>query len=178
MVLGTDVAGLVAGPFVAACALLAIAGGGKIVHPRPTRDAVEAAGWHVSAAVAAGFGTVELGIGIAGIALGGRTALAVAACYLVLGGFAWRLLLRAPTTPCACLGSSRAPASRVHVVVDLAAACVAIAAASGGSPFAMLAGRPFASALFVVLVACCVKLVALAFDSLPVLDHAMKEGAP
>lgn len=175
MVLGTDVAGFVAGPFVAACSLLAIAGVGKILHPRPARDAVEAAGWRVPAGAVGGFGIVEVGIGVAGIAVGGPAAVAVAACYLVLGGFAWRLLRRAPSTPCACLGSSSAPVSRVHVPVDLAAVCVAIAAASGGSPLRTLAGRPFASVLFVVLVGCCVELVALAFDSLPALERAMKE---
>jgi len=176
-VLATDTAGFVAGPFVAACSLLAIAGAAKVVHPRPARDAVAAAGWRAPAGVVGGFGIIEVGVGITGVVVGGRAALAVAACYLALGGFSWRLLRRAPATPCACLGSSRAPASRVHVLVDLAAVCVAIAAASGGSPFATLAGRPFASVLFVVLVGCCVELVALAFDSLPALQRAMKEEA-
>ena len=95
----------------------------------------------------------------------------------MLGGFAFRLVRRAPTTPCACLGSASAPASRVHVVVDLAAAVVAIAAASGGTPLAGFGSRPFAAVLFVALVACCVELVALAFDSLSALDRAVKEGA-
>lgn len=172
--LGTDTAGLAAGPFVAACSLLAIAGGGKVAHPRPTRDAAAAAGWRVPSVVVSGFGLVEVGVGLTAMVFGGVAALAVAACYLVLTAFAWRLVRRAPATPCACLGASSAPASRVHVLVDLAAVGVAVAAATGGSPFASLSDRPFASVVFVALVACCVALVALAFDSLTVLDRAMK----
>ena len=126
---------------------------------------------------ASAFGVVEMGTGIAGVAFGRGAALAVAAVYLVLSGFAFRLVRRAPTTPCACLGSTKAPASRVHVVVDLAAVAVAIAATSGGTPLAGFGSRPFATVLFVALVACCVQLVALAFDSLSALDRAVKEGA-
>ena len=175
--LGTDVAGLVAGPFVAACSLLAIAGVSKIVHPGPTREAVIAAGWRVPFVVVSAFGVVELATGIAGIVFGRGAALAVAACYLVLAGFAFRLVRRAPATPCACLGSTRAPASRVHVIVDLTAVAFAIAAASGRTPFAGFGSRPFAGVVFVALVACCAQLVALAFDSFSVLDRAVKGRA-
>ena len=175
--LGTDLAGLVAGPFAASCSLLAVAGVGKIVHPRPTRDAVLAAGWKVPSVVVSAFGGVELVTGIAGIMVGRGAALAVASCYLVLTWFAFRLARRAPTTPCACLGSTNAPASRVHVAVDLAAVGFAVAAASGRTPFAGFGSQPFASVVFVALVACCVQLVALAFDSLSVLDRAVREGA-
>src|SRR4051794_9150177 len=110
MVLGTDVAGLAAGPFVAACSLLAIAGVAKIANPEPTRVAVAAAGGHVPRAGVIGFGVVEIGAGVAGVVLGGVAALVVAIVYLALTAFAWRLLRRAPATPCACLGgSSSAP---------------------------------------------------------------------
>lgn len=174
--LGTDVAGLAAGPFVAACSLLAIAGIGKITNPRPAREAVAAAGLRLPRAAVAGFGTLELVAGVTGIAIGRAAALAVAACYLVLTAFAWRLLRRAPATPCACLGSSSAPVSRVHVIVNVAAVGTAIAAASGGSPLAPLTDHPFAGVLFVTLVGCCVELVALAFDALPALHRAVVHG--
>ena len=175
--LGTDLAGLAAGPFVAACSLLAIAGAGKIARPRPTRDAVLAAGWNVPAAAVAAFGAVEVLTGVAGIAFGRGATLAVAACYLLLATFAFLLVRRAPSTPCACLGSTSAPASRVHVVIDIAAVAIALAAASGGPPLAGFGSRPFAAVVFVALVACCVQRVALAFDSLSVLDRAVKESA-
>jgi hypothetical protein len=175
--LGTDVAGLAAGPFVAACSLLVIAGAGKIARPNPTRAAALAAGWNVPVVAVSAFGVVEVGTGIAGIGFGRGAALAVAAVYVVLGAFAFRLVRRAPSTPCACLGTSSAPASRVHVVVNLAAVAIAIAAASGGTPLEGFGSRPFAAVLFVALVASCVALVALAFDSLSALGRAVKEGA-
>jgi hypothetical protein len=90
--------------------------------------------------------------------------------------FALRLLLRAPATPCACLGSTTAVVSRAHVAIDVGAVCIAIAAASGGPPFAPLAGRWLAGAVFVVLVACCVRLAALALEELPPLGVGVKEG--
>lgn len=175
--LSTDVAGLAAGPFVAACSLLALAGAAKIADPRPARDAISAAGWRVPRVVARGVGGVEIAVGVSGVVLGGSAALVVAVAYLVLAGFALRLIRHAPATPCACLGASSVPVSRVHVLVDLGAVAIALAAASGGAPFAPVAHRPFASAVFVVLVASCVKLGALTFDALPQLSQAMKEGA-
>jgi hypothetical protein len=102
----------------------------------------------------------------------------VAVCYFVLAVFAWRLLRRAPATPCACLGSSSAPVSRLHVVVNLAAVGAAVGSASGGSPLSVLSGHPFATVLFAALVGCCIELVALAFDVLPMVDRAVQEEAP
>jgi hypothetical protein len=176
VILGSDIARLLAGPFLGACALLAIAGAGKILKPAPARAAVLAAGLRIPRSGVVAFGFVELGTGGAGALLGGRSAFAVAACYLLLMVFAVRLLLRAPTTPCACLGSSNAVVTRTHVAVDVAAACIAIAAASGGSPIEQLGGRWLAGAVFVVLVACCVRLVALALEELAQLGVAAKEG--
>jgi len=177
VILGTDIARSLAGPFLAACALLVIAGAGKITRPEPTRTAVFAAGFRVPRLVVVGFGLVELTTGVAGAVLGGRAALAVAACYLVLTVFALRLLRRAPTTPCACLGSSSAVVTRTHVVLDVVALAVAIVAASGASPFAQLAGHWLPGVVFAVLVLCAVKLAALALEVLPELAAATKEGA-
>ena len=49
---------------------------------------------------------------------------------------------------------------------------------SGLSPFAPIAGRWLAGAVFVVLVACCVKLTALALEELPQLATAAEDAAP
>ena len=178
MILGTDIARALAGPFLAGCALLVIAGAGKITRPDPTRAAVFAAGLRLPRFAVVGFGLVELTTGIAGAVLGGRTALAVAACYLVLTVFAVQLLRRAPTTPCACLGSSSSVVTRTHVVLDVAALAVAIIAAWGASPFAQLSGHWLPGVVFAVLVLCAVKLAALALEVLPELAAVTKEGAP
>ena len=177
VILGSDIAVSLAGPFLGACALLAIAGAAKFLAPAPAQAAVLAAGLRMPRWGVVAFGFVELGTGGAGAVLGGRFAFAVAACYLLLTVFAVRLLLRAPTTPCACLGSSNAVVTRTHVAIDIAAACIAIAAASGGRPLAQLGGRWLAGAVFVTLVACCVRLAALALEELPQLGVAAKEGA-
>jgi hypothetical protein len=168
---------MVAGPFVAACALLVVSGAGKLVHPRPARAAVRAAGLPWARGLVAGFGVAEVAAGIGGAILGGRWALAVAACYLALTAFAFRLLRRAPSTPCACLGSSRATAGPLHVVLDAVAAGVAIVAASNGSPWAQFSGHWISAAAFTVFVACSAQLTVLAFESLPALAAAAKEGS-
>jgi Methylamine utilisation protein MauE len=177
VIFGLDVARPLAGPFVAACALLVVAGAGKVLHPRPARVAAGAAGLPASGSAVVGFGLVEVVAGGAGVVLGGPAALAVAACYLALTFVALRLLRRAPSTPCACLGSPKATVTRAHVAVDLAAAGVAIAAVPGGSPFAALSGSWPARAAFVVLVACCVQLAVLVLEALPDLSAATEEGA-
>jgi len=146
VIVGSDIARSCAGPFLVACALLAIAGLGKVMHPAPARAAVAAAGLRVPRAAIVGFGLAELGTGVVGARFGGRAAFAVAVCYVLLTVFAVRLLLRAPTTPCACLGTANAAVTRTHVVLDVAAAGVAIVAASGGSPLAQLSGRWLAAA--------------------------------
>lgn len=176
MLLGSDIARSVSGPFLAACALLAIAGAAKVAGPAPTRAAARAVGVRVPSAGVVAFGLVELGTAGAGAIVGGRIALAVAVCYLLLTVFAVRLLVHAPTTPCACLGATGAPVSPVHVAVDVVAVCVALAAASGGAPLAEISGRWIAVAVFGVLVACCVKLAALALGELPPLAAASREG--
>jgi len=178
VLVGSDIARSVAGPFLAACALLAIAGAGKVAHPAPTRAAARAAGVRVPSAGVVAFGLFELGAGIAGAIVGGRVAFAVAAGYLLLTVFAVRMLVHSPTTPCACLGATGATVTRVHVAVDVAALAVALVAAAGGSPLAQSSGRWVAGAVFVALVACCVKLAALALEELPALAGASREGRP
>ncbi|MDQ1435271.1 MAG: hypothetical protein QOF59_2087 [Actinomycetota bacterium] len=176
MIIGMDAGQSVAGPFLLACALLVVAGVGKITHPGPTRAAVLAAGLGVPRFVVVGFGIVELGAGGAGAVFGGRAAMAVAACYVLLTVFAVCLLVRAPTAPCACLGSSSSVVTRTHVVLDGAAVAVALVAAFGQSPFAQLSGRWVSGAVFAVLVLCGVQLAALALEALPELTGAIKEG--
>jgi hypothetical protein len=175
VLLGSDIARSVSGLYLGACALLAIAGAGKALHPAPTRAAVAAAGVRIPRAGVVAFGLVELAIGVVGGSFGGRSAFAVAACYLMLTVFAVVLLVRAPTTPCACLGSTGAAVTRAHVAVDVAALSVAVAAASDGSPFAQLSGHWFAAAVFVALIACCVKLAALVLEELPQLAAANRD---
>ena len=105
-----------------------------------------------------GFGAVEL-LAVAGAMWGGWAAFAVAVMYLALAAAATRLLRRAPNTPCACLGSTSAPVTRGHIVLDLAAAFVALCAAgNAGSPLRLVGEHPEASLVLAALVGCCVAL--------------------
>ena len=176
MIFATDVARYLAGPFVAACALLVIAGAGKVVHSAPAQIAARAAGMPVPRGGIIAFGIVELTAGGVAAVFGGPAALAVAVCYLLLTVVAIRLLLRAPSTPCACLGSSSAVVTPAHVILNVAAMGIAIVAATGGAPFAAVSDNWLVGAMFAVLVACCVKLAMLALDALPELASATKEG--
>jgi hypothetical protein len=177
LMLGSTPGAAVAGPFVAACALLAISGTGKLVRPAPARSAVRGAGLAGAGALVAVFGTAELSAGLTGAIFGGHWALAVAACYVALTAFASRLLRRAPSTPCACLGSSRATVTPLHIVLDALAAGIAIVASSTGSPWAQFSGNWVSAVIFIVLVVCCVQLASLALESLPALAAAAKEGS-
>jgi hypothetical protein len=178
VILATDVARSLAGPFLAACALLVIAGAGKIAHPIPARIAARAAGMRVSRSGIVVFGVVEIAAGVSGALVGGRAALAVAACYLLLAAVAVALLIRAPATPCACLGSSSAVVTRTHVVLNLGAAAFAVAAAGGGSPLGVLSDQLIAGAVIAVLAACAVRLAMLALETLPEVTAAIQEGHP
>jgi hypothetical protein len=165
--LHTDAAAVawMTGPFLAACALLAWSGANKAARPAATRAAARAAGLPSSISAVRGFGAIEITLAAAGAAFGGVAALLVAGMFLLLAATASRLHRRAPATPCGCLGArSEAPASRAHVVVDAAAAVVALITAFGGPPLAIVAQQPFAAVPFVVLVVCATRLAVLAME--------------
>lgn len=170
-------AAITTGPFLAVCVVLAVAGIAKIRDPRPTATAARAASLPASTSVVRALGVSEVAIAVGGAALGGPSAAIVAVAYLALAAVALLLVRRAPRTPCGCLGTSAAPATYLHVGVNLAAAAVAVAAAVSASlPLAAVADQPLGGAPFVVLVLCAARLVALALDALPDLRVAMREG--
>jgi len=180
VILATNVAPSLAGPFLATCALLVIAGAGKVAHPGPARTAAHAAGIRVSRSGIVVFGFVEISAGVAGTLVGGRAAVVVAACYVVLTAVAVALLIRAPATPCACLGSSSAVVTRTHLALNVAAGAfaVAFAAAGGGSPLAVLSDQWFAGVVIAVLAVCSVRLAMLVLETLPEVTAAIQEGQP
>ena len=89
------IAGATAGPFAAACVVLAFAGGSKIVRPSATRPAATALGLPGSPGAVRALGAVEAVGAVAALAIGGVAAVAVAAIYGALALAAWRLLVRA-----------------------------------------------------------------------------------
>jgi hypothetical protein len=177
VILATDAGRYLAGPFLAACVLLVLAGAAKVTRPEPARVAARAAGLSVPRSGVVAFGVVEVLAGVAGAVLGGRAALVVAGSYLVLTFVAVRLLVRAPSTPCACLGASNAVVTPTHVVLNVTAALISIGAAAAGAPLGLLSENWLAGAAFLILVACCVQLATLALEALPELATASRKGS-
>jgi hypothetical protein len=167
---------VIAGPFLAACALLAWSGANKLARPGATRAAARAIGLPSSPLAARALGACELGAAILGAIFGSWAALLVAAVYAGLTVVALRLFVRAPDAPCGCLGAAAAPVSRAHIALNVVATGVALVAAFGGSPLSVLADQPLAGPPFVVLVLCATWLATLTVDALPALTRATHGG--
>jgi hypothetical protein len=165
-----------AGPFAAACLVLAWAGASKLRRPRATRPAAAALGLPDSPTAVRALGIVELTAAVAGLTFGGYAAATVAVIYAALAVAAWRLLAQSPGTACGCFGSSDAPVSVTHVVVNAAALIAAALAAGRAAPFAAVGHNSWAMVAFVALVGCCGWLVASVLDSLPALNATVHEG--
>ncbi len=165
-----------AGPFAAACVLLGYAGISKIRRPLNTQPAAAALGLPDSRAAVRTLGIVELGASAAGLVFGGAGAAGVVVLYAILALAAWRLHVRAPETPCGCIGASTAPASASHVAVNVAAMFVAAVAIRSGSPLVAVGDNGWTVVAFIGLVGCCAALVDVMIESLPALGAAAREG--
>jgi hypothetical protein len=170
------IAGGTAGLFAAVCLVLAFAGISKVRRPLATRPAAAALGLPRSRAAVRVLGAVEVAIAVVALAVGGAAAAAVAVVYGALTVAAWRLLARSPGTACGCLGTSDAPVTVVHVVVNVAAMLVAVLATAQGSPLTAAGDGIWARGALIALAACCASLIALLLDTLPTLNAAMREG--
>ena len=121
--------GIVASLLVAG--LLFTAGCAKLVRPDSTARALCAAGPTRCRGVARGIGLVEIAIGSWAIVLPSRASgAALAGVYLAFAGFVAFLLVRRPgTSSCGCAGAREIPPSGIHLVANLVAAGVGVAAA-------------------------------------------------
>jgi Methylamine utilisation protein MauE len=171
-------ANIAAGPFAAACLLLAFAGAAKLRRPAGTGSAAAAIGLPAAAAAVRALGAAEVIAAGAGLAVGGAAGLFVAAIYLGLAVAATRLLVHAPGTNCGCLGASDAPVSIGHVIVDGVAVVAALLASFGDSPLAAAGTSVPVRLAFLAATACCAWLAAQVLDALPALNRATRtEGA-
>jgi hypothetical protein len=171
-----DIAALACGPFLAACALLAVAGTGKLRHPVHARAAARALGLPGGRRALRILGAIEIVVALAGLVIGGVAAGVVAVTYGALAVAALLLWRRAPETPCGCIGASTAPASGAHVAVNAGATGAAMVAAFGPRPITVIADQPLGGVPFLILVAVAAGLAALVADSLPALRAAVREG--
>jgi uncharacterized membrane protein YphA (DoxX/SURF4 family) len=166
----------VAGPVFAASLLLAYAGATKLRRPRPTVEALRAAG--LPAPITAGriVGGFELAAAIWCLATGSRAACAlVAVCYLAFAAFSARLMAAGGGASCGCFGQADTPASPVHVGVNLVLGLLAVAGALDppGDLAGVLDDQPLGGAPLLMFVALGAWAAYLALTLLPALDRAV-----
>lgn len=127
---------MLTGLFHLISAALIVSGLDKVRSPRPSSTALRRAGFPgLTGAVGAVVPGVVLGVieTTAGVAAlvgpGAISASGVAALYLLFALFVLRLRVVDSTAGCGCFGSSTAPPTITHLVVDSAACAVATATA-------------------------------------------------
>lgn len=134
---------LIAPLFFLAAGLLLVAGVGKVWRPRPTAQALYAAGLPGSETAVRGLGMLEILVGGAALMRPAAwNAVLVAALYCAFGGFVTFLLLARPAaTSCGCSGARETPPSWLHVSMNFAAAAIALSAAIAGTSSIVAAAR-------------------------------------
>jgi hypothetical protein len=160
-----------AGPVVVVAALLALAGGLKVIRPAPTAGALRAMRLPSSLPIVRLLGLGEVVIGIAAAITFARPLLVLlAAAYLAFAAFVTAALsANTPLQSCGCFGRTDTPPSNVHVALNLASAGAAFAAALTGTPGldVTLSDQPWNAIPFVLLVGVSVYLCVLITTVLP-----------
>ncbi len=129
--------------------------------------------------LAQGLGAVELVLGTAGIAFAGASiALGVAGAYLAFAGFVTVALVKGgAVASCGCFGTEDSPPTFVHLVLNLAAAAVALGAAATnlGGLTSVIADQPAAGLPFLGFLALGTWFAYLVLSVLPtVIPEAMR----
>ena len=169
------------GPFAIAAALLALGGVAKAFRPVDTANALAAVGVSVHRNLVRVGGALEAAIGLGALATGSRSLAAlVAVSYLAFTMFVLVALNRGtPISSCGCFGKADTPPSRVHVVLNLAAAGAALAiVVQPTSGFVdVVAGQPLAGVPCVLLVVTGVVAAMTALTVLPRATGGIPTGA-
>ncbi len=146
----------VAGPFAAFALLLAVAGTAKAIRPLPTSRALRAAGLPSAAGLVRLLGAFEAVLAVVALAVAGPVPAAlIAISYASFAAFVGYARARGLSiSSCGCFGKPDTPPTTAHLVVNLAAALLAViaAAAPGPSPLGQLARSPGAGVPFTALV--------------------------
>ncbi len=171
-----------AGPFLAATVVLALAGAVKAADPAGTRVALRTVGLPSTAAAARAVGVAEVALAVAVFALGGvPAALGVVAAYIGFAGFAELLRRRSRgRADCGCFGSASAPVSRLHVVVNVVIAVVALATVVDPVPNVVeaLDLTPWGGVPFALLVALMSWQIVVSLTVLPRVQAEARGSAP
>jgi hypothetical protein len=144
-------------PYGIAVVLLLAAGIAKLIEPRDTAGALQRSGLRVPTVAVRAGAAFEVGLALAALAAGTRTAAAVVGLsYLVFTVFVVQALVRrVPVGSCGCFGRVETPPSVWHVVVNLGCAVAAIGATVVGPTtwlgLADIASGPAVLAVLLVL---------------------------
>lgn len=141
-------------PYGIAVVLLLAAGIAKVIEPRDTAGALVHSGLRIPAVAVRIGAAFEVGLALAALSAGTRTAAAVVGLsYLAFTAFvAQALVRRVPVGSCGCFGRIETPPSIWHVVVNLGCAAAAFGAAVvGPAPWLGLADIASGPALLAVL---------------------------
>jgi len=128
---------ILAAPYLAAAALLVVAGAPKVVDPMPLVRALRSTGLRaplpVARALVRALAVGEVVVGIAAVLVPGRvTAALVCAAYLGFTGFVGLALSRGGVLEsCGCFGKADTPPTRAHLAVTALLAVAAAALAAG-----------------------------------------------
>jgi len=156
------------------CALLVLAGGLKVKNPAPTSGAMRALKLPNSLALVRSLGIAEIVLGIAAAMTGASLLLALVGVAYVAFALVVGLALRAGTDiqSCGCFGQIDMAPSRLHLVVNVALATVAIIGAIVGLPTLAetLSDQPLAGVPFAVVTATAVYLMVIVMTVLPMVS--------
>ena len=118
---------VLAGPYAAAAVLLVVAGLSKLRRPRDTARALTLLGLPVHDRTVRLIGAGEIALGTTALLVDGLVIAAlVAVAYAVFAAVVALALVRGgPLSSCGCFGRPDTPPTRLHLVLNLAAAGVA-----------------------------------------------------
>lgn len=163
-----------AGPFLAAAVLLAVAGATKVADPQPLVRALRSVGMRLPRGVVRAGAVAETALGLAALATGARVAaLLVAVSYAGFTAFVLLALRHGGVlASCGCFGKQDVPPTRTHAVLTglLAAAAAAVAVRPVGNLLALLGDAPGSGLPLLVATAALAGVVYLALAVLPLLS--------
>jgi hypothetical protein len=164
-------------PFVAAAAVVAVAGAAKAVRPADTARALRQLGWPGSPLLVRVLGAIEIVLGVSAAITGDRIAAALLALsYLGFATFVAMALRRGgAVSSCGCFGRPDTPPTVSHLLVVLAGALVSLLVAiRPGAGLTAVSGAR--GVLIVLLAGITAWLAVLAMTLLPRLRAVVTAG--
>lgn len=162
-----------AGPYLAAAALLVAAGGAKLLDPMPLVRALRSAGLPAPRLLVRAVAAGELALGlVAGLSGSALAAAGVAVSYAAFTAFVLVALRRGGVlASCGCFGKADTPPTRTHVALTgaLAAVAAVVAVRPLGPLPALLAVQPGGGLPLLVATAAVAGTAYLVLALLPVL---------